>query len=439
MIDAWSPDWSNAVFSLEERDRRWARVRALMARDGIDVIVCLPCTNSHDRGQAEARYLTQLGENSDETTVVFPFEGETTAWHSRGGIWPSSNWFADIRAARWGSGGHTVVDLLREMRFDERGTIAIAGLTASLLAHARADAGQVNWQSVEIVKREFPNARAVSATDVLGEARYVKSEEEIAFLRKGTKIAERTSRAVQEHARAGVAERHVFARMLYANADAGGSFTPMFGWTSGPLGNTYHRVEQPTFRQLQRGDVLAMEIEGRWGGYIAQIDETYSIGPAHPDLKDGMQIAWESFNRVFEKAAAWRDGRRAAGRRGGARDGRARHRRPVHARPRHRRRWSTGRAPASDGRPHPGPAPGGAPRELLHGRQAQRRGGRQARLRALGRNRGDPQAWGGAPGHPPASAIRAGIAARSARRPASHGERNLMAPLAPQGGQRRGR
>src|SRR5437879_1756799 len=87
MIETWSPDWSNAVFTLQERDRRWARVRELMARDGIDIVACLPCTNSHDRGQADARYLTQLGENSDETTVGFPLEGEVAAWHSRGGIW----------------------------------------------------------------------------------------------------------------------------------------------------------------------------------------------------------------------------------------------------------------------------------------------------------------------------------------------------------------
>ena len=79
-----------------------------MARDGIDLIVCLPCTNSHDRGQADSRYLTQLGENSDETTVAFPIEGEVAAWHSRGGVWPSSNWFADVRSTLRGTGGATI-------------------------------------------------------------------------------------------------------------------------------------------------------------------------------------------------------------------------------------------------------------------------------------------------------------------------------------------
>ncbi len=74
---------------------------------------------------------------------------------------------------------------------------------------------------------------------------------------------------------------------------------PMFGWISGPLGNTYHRVEQPSFRTLNRGDILAIEIEGRWGGYIAQLDQQFSIGPAHPDHKEGMKLTFESFNRVF--------------------------------------------------------------------------------------------------------------------------------------------
>lgn len=300
MPDAWTPEWSNAVFSLEERDRRWKKVRDLMARYGVDLIVCLPCTNSHDRGQADPRYLTQLGENSDETIAAFPIEGQMTAWHTRPGVWPSSSWLADIRAAPRGTGGQTIVNWVKEHPQFERGTIAIAALDSNFYAHVRALEGEANWQSVEIIREAFPNARIISATPILGEARWQKSDEEIEFIRKGTEVAEKTLRAVVQHARAGVPERHVFAEMVFANADAGGSLMPMFGWISGPLGNTPHRVEQPSFRSFQAGDVLVIEIEGRWGGYIAQIDQTFSIGPAPQDLKDGFKLACESFDRVFE-------------------------------------------------------------------------------------------------------------------------------------------
>lgn len=299
--EAWTPRWSNAVFSLEERDRRWAKVRKLMARDGIDVIVCLPCTNSHDRGQADARYLTQLGENSDETTVAFPIEGGVTAWHSRGGVWPSSNWFTDIRSTQRGTGGATLTTWLAENPRFRNSKIAIAGLTCTTLAHVRAAEGEVNWQSVELLKQKNPGAQFVSATPILGEARWRKSAEEIDFLRRGTRVAERTLEAVDRHARVGVPERRVFAQMMYENADAGGSFSPMFGWASGPNGRAYHRLEQPTFRNFEAGDVLVLEIEGRWGGYISQIDQTWGIGSAKPELGDAMKLVFESFDRVLAK------------------------------------------------------------------------------------------------------------------------------------------
>ena len=300
VAEVWTPEWSNAVFSLEERDRRWKKVRDLMAREGIDLIVCLPCTNSHDRGQADPRYLTQLGENSDETTVAFGIDGEVTAWHSRGGVWPSSNWFDDIRAAGRGTGGKTIVGWIKEHPRYERATIGVAALTSSFYAHVRADEGEVNWQSVQIIKDAFPQAKVVSATPVLGEARYIKSEEEIEFLRKGTQLAETTLQAVVDYAHAGVAEREVFARMLYVYTSAGGSLQPMFGWISGPFGAMHHRVEQPAFRNLQFGDAIHIEIEGRWAGYVAQIDQTFSIGPAELDYKEGIKVAWESFNRVVD-------------------------------------------------------------------------------------------------------------------------------------------
>ncbi|MEA2639315.1 MAG: hypothetical protein QOF51_709 [Chloroflexota bacterium] len=301
MAEQWSPEWSNAVFSLAERDRRWKLVRELMAQEGIDLIVCLPGTHSHDRGAADPRYLTQLGENSDESTVAFGIDGEVTAWHSRGGVWPSSNWFSDIQAAPRGTGGKTIVNWIKEHPRYERSVIGIAGLTSSFYAHSRADEGEVNWHSVEIIKAAFPNAKFVSATPVIGQARYHKSEEEIEFIRKGVEIAETTMRAVIDYAHNGVAEREVFARMCYANASAGGSFQPMFGWISGPFGNTYHRVEQPSFRKFQFGDALVIEIEGRWGGYIAQIDQSFSIGPAHPDYKEGIKVAYEAFDHVLDK------------------------------------------------------------------------------------------------------------------------------------------
>ena len=56
------------------------------------------------------------------------------------------------------------------------------------------------------LKEALPRARFVGAAAIMGEARFVKSAEEIAFLRKAVTIAERSLYAMLEVAAAGVFE-----------------------------------------------------------------------------------------------------------------------------------------------------------------------------------------------------------------------------------------
>ena len=203
-------------------------------------------------------------------------------------MWPVSNWFADIRSTQRGTGGATIAQWIKENPRFATGTIAIAGLDASILAHIRSAEGEVNWQSVDMLKHDFPKARFVSATKVLGEARWRKSDEEIEFLRKGTEVAEATLAAMQKHARAGVRERHVFAQMMFANADAGGSFTPMFGWATGPKGTTWHRLEQPSFRTFAAGDVARSRDRGALGRLYRADRPDRLIGQASAELDDAI-------------------------------------------------------------------------------------------------------------------------------------------------------
>jgi Xaa-Pro aminopeptidase len=295
----WSPDWSNPVFSLAERDRRWERVRGLMRAEAVDLIVCMTNTNAHGRGSANHRYLTQLGDNSEEQTVAFPLEGSIAAWHSRGGVWPSSNWFDDIRPTPRGCSAAALIGWMRERGGYESARVAIGGLTATDLVHVRAREGEVNHASVEMLKAAFPKAEFVSASPILGTARYVKSPEEIEFLRRATGVAESMLDALVATARPGVPERRAFARMMGASAEAGGTFTPMIGWVSGPRTAPYHRLEQPTTRTFAVDDILSMEIEGRWGGHIAQIDQTVALGKAHPETRDAHARTIDAFERVM--------------------------------------------------------------------------------------------------------------------------------------------
>jgi Xaa-Pro aminopeptidase len=76
---------------------------------------------------------------------------------------------------------------------------------------------------------------------------------------------------------------------------------PMFGWVSGPQGAPYHRLEMPTLRTLARGDMLCIEIEGRWAGHIAQIDATSVMSYAEPFTQTSVPLLEEVFATVCER------------------------------------------------------------------------------------------------------------------------------------------
>lgn len=300
VVSVWTSDWSDAIFSMEERESRWSRVRSLMEKEGVDAIVVLPCSNNHNRGAGDSLYLTQMGENSEQVAVYFPLQGEVTVWASSTNEWPKSTWIEDTRLLERGAGGAAIVARMKQDGIAQN-RIGIAGLDGGVYGHCRENEGEANWSSVELIRHAFPRADVVSATELIGEARFVKSDEELAFLRKAAEICDAVHDSVARVARPGVPERRVFAEMMYTHAALGGTATPMIGWQSGPRRGVRHRIEQPTFRVLCPGDLIVVEIDGRWGGYIAQIDSTFTIGPSHRETRDAFAVALDAFNRVVEK------------------------------------------------------------------------------------------------------------------------------------------
>ena len=103
------------------------------------------------------------------------------------------------------------------------------GLTHGVFSDVRQHDGYAPYAGMRRLQEALPEARFVGATDVMGEARFVKSPEEIAFLRQGTAIAERSLQALLQTARVGVFEPLIMAEMYHAAIAAGGSMPIMFG------------------------------------------------------------------------------------------------------------------------------------------------------------------------------------------------------------------
>lgn len=285
-------------FSLAERERRWNKVRTLMARDNLDAIVAPPNTGLFDMFQANVRYLTGLGGNHCMVAAVFPREGEVTAISSPDvdkQIWMQrQDWVADIRniASNWGYTG-AMVERLKELPGVRR--LGVTGLSGN----TRFPEGTTSHGIVQGLRELLPEVEIVNANPLMEEARFVKSDEEIAFLRKGVELVEGAIAVMEAECRPGVPENIVYAHMLSSIVEGGGEIPSMILWSAGwpqPPSNAY----LPTRRPLQRGDIVITELEARWGGYVAQNTQPLFIGRAPADYHDMFALQQEALHVCYD-------------------------------------------------------------------------------------------------------------------------------------------
>ena len=280
------------TFSLQERDRRWALVRAQMKRAGLDALIGLPNQGHWDQFGADIRYLTQIGGYQTEVAAVFPAEGEVIAivrganeieWWGL-----AQDWVKDIRPSRR-SYGEPVIERLKELHAAKVGVIGLDGLV-------RAPEGVVAWGTYEKIRAALPQAKFESATDLLQEVRAVKSAEEIGFVEKAAAIISSALDVLIEDSKPGVAENQLIAEMLREIVRQGGEpITMLLFGTGGPEVPWAQRVV--TTRRLKPGDLINTEVEAKYGGYIAQALQPISLGPASNEL----QKIFDTTKVIFDK------------------------------------------------------------------------------------------------------------------------------------------
>jgi Xaa-Pro aminopeptidase len=278
-------------FSAAERDRRWARVRELMAQAGLDVIVAPPHTGHHDHFSAYTRYLTGLGGWSFEVGAVFPLDGDPTAfvvpdvapakWREQ------QDWIGDVRTSgrAFGDG---LIERVRELGI-ARPRIGLAGLSGV----PRFADGIVAYGFHQKLSAAFPDASLADCTHLLDVARYTKGAEEIEALRESVAYAEAAIAAMQATARPGVTENAVYAAMLSAMIERGSEIPAMIMWSAGPP-DAVASAGPPTARRFANGDFLRVEVEGRAAGYCGQVTTVGMLGKIPAAYRDMWRVQQEA-------------------------------------------------------------------------------------------------------------------------------------------------
>jgi Xaa-Pro dipeptidase len=283
--------------SRAERDRRWGRVRALMARDDLDAILALNHSGSWDQGNGHVRYLSSIGGNCATVSVVFPREGDVTALTGpvpAPDYWLAfQDWVDDVRTGFFGT-TQMAIERLRELGL-QRGRIGIANLGPV----PREPDGLVAVGAYAVLEAELPGAAFVDATDLLYEARFVKSDEEIAMLERAVELVEDALGVLEEEARPGVPESVVYARMMARLIEQGSEPTTLLLWTAGnplpPMPGTL-----PSRRPLGPDDMIMIEADARWCGYLGHTTTTHWVGEPDATAREMAAVQHEAARRCWD-------------------------------------------------------------------------------------------------------------------------------------------
>ncbi len=244
-------------FSDQERARRLAAVRAMMQQQGIQALVVYGDSSLSRHGHADVHYLSGFLGNRTSYLVV-PARGEPAPFVQSYNHVPNAREVAAV-AVRWGgvSSAASVAAYVQEA-CGGGGTLGYVGE----VPHASA----LRWQ------RELPEWRLADVTRAFRALRLVKSDEEIAWLRRGAALTDAALRALVRQVRPGMREYQLGAVVEAAGLLQGG--LPHLAYISStPQDAPAVCVPRQCLsaRAIERGDVINTELSVSYGGYSGQL------------------------------------------------------------------------------------------------------------------------------------------------------------------------
>jgi Xaa-Pro aminopeptidase len=196
----------------------------------------------------------------------------------------------DVRAAS--DLGQAVVDLLKETGLD-RSRIGLAGDDILPAAFDRFFA------------QELPNLKLIADGSILAGMRQIKSNAEQALLRRAALCADAAlTAAVARIQHGGANEREVCADGFSAGMRAGADFIRYIRVHSGPWSAAGSRWPQAMNRQIERGEIVALDAIGAYQGYQFDVNRTTSAGPTDAERLNLLETVLEATERAVDACVA---------------------------------------------------------------------------------------------------------------------------------------
>jgi Xaa-Pro dipeptidase len=256
-----------ARFTPAEMARRWGLARGLMDRHDLRALLLFGNSGVNRHNQANVFWLSNHLDLHHSYLLAPRDEAiEAALYTGLGNHVPDARRIAEVPVVAWG--GHdpaaTVAGRLRATGIT-RGRLGVVGVNATF-------GMGMPYQHHATLRRALPDLELVDVTADLAALRAVKSDEEIAWLRRAAEYTDRAVDALRAEVTPGIPEYALLGIVEGAYRSDGG--LPHIAFVrSMPMAepNGCLPAQNPSGRLLGEGDVIITEISASYWGYSGQI------------------------------------------------------------------------------------------------------------------------------------------------------------------------
>lgn len=285
----------NTPVSTAELERRWKAVRAAMAEAKIDVLLM---QNNNDHMGGYVRYFTDMpATNGYPNTVVFPREDDMTVVCQGpfGGSETTAQGDLTWRGVKKIMTTPSYASAHYTKDYDpELAAKALEPFRNATIGYVGTY--QMSYAMLDYIKRTFPKARYVDASDLVDKIKVIKSAEEQELVKRAALMQDGAMRAAFAAVKPGMRDTEV-AAIAQQYSVSHGSENGIYLCASMPLGTpSKFGNKHVQNRVIQKGDQIALLVEDNGpGGMYTELGRSCVVGVKVPQaMKDELAFVIEA-------------------------------------------------------------------------------------------------------------------------------------------------
>ncbi|MBE6973853.1 MAG: aminopeptidase P family protein [Ruminococcaceae bacterium] len=273
-----------------EYKERVQRCAAILQREKLDVLI----VNGNEADYANPRYFSGFWPLFERSGVAISAAGEAALM-----VGPESAIFGADRnkldkiyvLLAYREGADPAYPELKPDTF--RDVFTGIGVTGKKLRIGVASYLDTSVVIFNAIRDAFPEAEIVDAGKVMVELRSIKSENELACLREGYRIANIATQEVIKAIRPGMTELQMVGVAQKAVYEHGAEYEglPMYVFSEA---STRHAISRSSYREFGKGDIVQLNLSAKIDGYSAAIGYPICLGKLEGERRDIVQFCREA-------------------------------------------------------------------------------------------------------------------------------------------------